>query len=464
MFVTGFFKSGTLTLGDKVLKNKSDGGSDIFFAKYDPAGKLLWAKSAGGTGDEEPLAISCDKSGNVIIRGFFESDNIAFDGTTLKNNNKGDLSMFLVKYDGTGKLLWAKSAEVFPTAHYMDATGNIYVTGELFKNIKTSFDHHAFTPVEDGTFIVKYSPEGKVQWLKRGAGSEPFSIGVDVAGNVFVSGMITSKVHQMEGGQMFQNTGVDRSSDIFFMKLNADGKIIWEKTISGQGDEEPRAQYVNPNGNLYVVIRYTSMNLKLGQQTITNGGGDDLLLIKYDPNGEILWAKSSGGSGHDNPIFLVTDANENIYIAGHYYSDKISFDELTLNNVGLNDIFIVKFAPDGKVLWAKTSGGGHHDYPNGLLVDELGNIYLIGEFNSSPNKDKVTSDFFMEKYDTNGNPVWKSAEHKTEAFDFAFGECIDKVGNLYVVGYFGDNLKFGKNNYKSNGSKDLFILKYNVKK
>jgi hypothetical protein len=279
-----------------------------------------------------------------------------------------------------------------------------------------------------------------------------------------VTGQITSKTHILEDAGTMVNTGQDRTTDIFMIRFSSDGKVLCEKNIGGQGDEEVRAQYVNNNGNLYMVIRYTSINLKLEKQSVKNGGGDDLLLVKYDQSGNVLWFKSAGGSGHDNPVFLVADVNENIYIAGHYYSDKITFDNLTLTNVGLNDIFIAKFSPDSKVQWAKTTGGGHHDYPNGLLVDDAGNVYLIGEFNSSPNKDKITSEFFMEKYDASGNSVWKSAEHRSEAFDFAFGECMDKSGNLFIVGYFGDNLKFAKTNYKSNGSKDIFILKYSVKK
>jgi hypothetical protein len=211
-------------------------------------------------------------------------------------------------------------------------------------------------------------------------------------------------------------------------------------------------------------MRYTSISLNLGKEAYKNGGGDDLLLIKYDPMGNILWSKNAGGSGHDNPIFLECDASENIYLVGHYYSNQITFDHLTLTNVGLNDIFIVKFASDSKVQWAKTTGGNHHDYPNGLVVDAAGNSYLIGEFNNSANKDKIISEFFMEKYDPAGNSIWKNTDHRSETFDFAFGESIDKQGNLYMVGYFGGNLKFAGTDFKSLGSKDLFILKYNVNK
>jgi hypothetical protein len=462
VYVSGYFKSSVLTLGDKTFKNNGSDGADMFIAKYDPSGKLVWVKTAGGSMEDEPLGISVDKSGNVLIRGYFESSVITFDGTELKNNNTDDVSMFLVKYSSSGNLLWAKSAEVLATGHDLDDLGNVYVTGEVFKGVKTSFDDKAFTSLEDGTFIAKYNQEGKVQWVRKGIGSEPISISSDATGNVWVTGIITKKQHVMESNQALINVGPDRTSDIFISKLNSDGKILWEKTIGGQGDEEPRAHYLNSLGQMYLVIRYTSINLSLGKSDHKNGGGDDIMLLKFDPSGNILWSKGAGGSGHDNPIFLVSDASENIYIVGHYYSNTITFDHLTLDNVGLNDIFIVKFAPDSKVLWAKTTGGSHHDYPNGLLVDRLNNIYLIGEFNSSPNRDKIISEFFMEKYDASGNSIWKSAEHRTEAFDFAFGELIDKTGNMYLVGYFGGNFKFANNTLKSGGSKDLFILKYNL--
>jgi hypothetical protein len=464
VYVTGFFKSSSFSLGDKVLKNKGSDASDVFLAKYDKSGKLLWVKTAGGQGEDEPLAISLDKEGNIILRGFFEGGSIAFDNVSLENKNPGDMCMFLAKYDPSGKVLWAKSAEVLASAHTIDNANNIIVAGELMKDLNTSFDDLKFTPASQGMFIAKYSPEGKVLWVKKGAGSKAFSISADDKGNSYVSGEITGVEHSMEGGTKIVNAGPAKTDDIVILKLSSDGNIIWERSVGGQGKEETRAQYVSKDGSFYVVVRFTSIKLKLDKNTVKNGGGDDLLLLKFSSDGNLLWAKNAGGSGHDNPIYMVADKDENIFLTGHFYSSKISFDNLTLSNLGLNDIFLVKFAPDGKVLWAKTTGSSHHDYPNGLLADREGNVYLMGEFNSNPNKNKITSEFFIEKYDPSGNMVWKSNEHRTEVFDFAFGESIDNDFNLYVVGYFEGNLKFAGTNYKSGGNKDLFILKYNVKK
>ena len=464
IYVAGFFKSSSFTLGDKVLKNKGGEASDVFLAKYDKSGKLLWVKTAGGSGEDEPVAVSVDKGGNVILRGFFESPSMTFDNIVLPNKNEGDISMFLAKYDPSGKVLWANAAEVVAAGHVIDPSGNIIVTGELIKDVNTSFGDNRFMVLEKGMFITKYSPDGKVVWVKKGTGSKAFSISADAGGNSFVTGIITGAEHFLEGGTRIINAGPVRTEDMVIVKVSPNGTILWEKSVGGQGEEEPRAQYVNQGGNLYVVLRFTSIKLKLDKTIHKNGGGDDVMLLKFSPEGNILWTKTAGGTGHDNPIYLVADASENIYLSGHYYSDKISFDRLTLSNVGLNDIFLVKFDPDGKVIWAKTTGGSHHDYPNGLTLDVSGNIYLIGEFNSNPNKNKITSEFFMEKYDASGNQVWKSNEHRSETFDFAFGESIDRENNLYIVGFFEGNIRFAGTNYKGGGDKDLFILKYNVKK
>ncbi|MBX9853363.1 MAG: hypothetical protein K2X86_16580 [Cytophagaceae bacterium] len=465
IYVTGFFKSCSLTLGEEILQNESEEYSDVFLAKYDVTGKMRWAVSAGGLKDDEPLGISLDKSGNIYVRGCFESDFMYLGDVALENHDVGNLSMFLAKYDSSGKLLWAKSAEVLPVSHYVDGQENVYVTGEFFRGVNIFFDKVRFVPASDGLFMIKYDSNGEILWLKKGTGGLPFAISGDKNDNIYLTGIITPPEGTFENIYMSNKMTQGKSTDMFIMKFNERGKLLWKKVVGGKGDEYPRAQHVSAAGEFYIVMKYSSLDFKVEKASYRNGGGDDLLLIKYSSSGKILWAKKAGGAGHDNPVFMTCDHKENIYIVGHYYSDKICFDQLTLQNVGLNDIFIAKFSPDSELLWAKTTGGCHHDYPSGLVVDASENLYLLGVFNSNGNtgNDKIVTEFFIEKYDPAGDMIWKSAQKRTDEFDFAFGECMDNSGNLFMVGYFAGNIKYADDNIKSNGSKDLFILKCNVK-
>ncbi|MFN3403015.1 MAG: hypothetical protein ACK40G_02900 [Cytophagaceae bacterium] len=460
IYVTGFFKSPSITLGTTTLKNVNASHSDVFLAKIDNTGKVIWAKSLGGGEEDQPLGIALDNKGNIIIRGYSESDNLKAGNVEIRNDFKSEAGMFIAKYANNGDLLWMKSSYIFPQGIAIDAEGSIFVTGETYPNDEAKFEDINLVNPEKSFVVAKYSSEGKVQWAKLGAGGKSNDIAVDISGNVFVSGTFR-KIMYFENGQRFKSAGPDNTDDMFLLKYNSKGNLSWVQTAGGQGDEEPRAIRSDKAGNIFVVLRYSSINLALGKsKKHSNGGGDDLLLIKYDPTGNVLWAESAGGSGHDNPVYLSLDQDGNVFLTGHYYSNEITFDNITLTNVGQNDIFIVKYSNAGKVQWAKTTGTSNYDYPNGQLLDAKGNLYVIGIFNSSNSKEKVVDEFFMEKYDVSGNLQWRNKEHRTDFSDYAFGEAMDKDGNLFVVGFFSGSIKFANTTYKSSGSKDMFVVKF----
>ena len=111
-YVTGYFDSPTITFGSTVLTNANSAGGtcDIFIVKYDESGNVLWAKGEGGTSTDYAYSITVDANGNSFITGYFDSPSIIFGSTTLTNadntGNTGDI--FIVKYNTSGNVLWAK--------------------------------------------------------------------------------------------------------------------------------------------------------------------------------------------------------------------------------------------------------------------------------------------------------------------------------------------------------------------
>src|SRR4051812_43030090 len=134
ILITGFFFDTPLTFGSYVLTNSSNSFSDIFIAKYDAAGNVLWAHSAGGPGYDLSVSITVDTMGNSIITGQFSGASMTFNSTTLTNagtNSTDDI--FIAKYDPSGNLVWVKSAggagNDEGSSVAADANGNIYMTG-----------------------------------------------------------------------------------------------------------------------------------------------------------------------------------------------------------------------------------------------------------------------------------------------------------------------------------------------
>jgi hypothetical protein len=125
--ITGFYR-GSLDFGGGPLV--SSGISDVFIAKIDAAGKPVWSRRAGGTGDDRAVAVATDAAGNVVLAGFF-SDTIDFGGGPLVSAGSSDI--FVVKLDAAGNHLWSKrfgdSAQQEAHAVAIDAAGNVVLGG-----------------------------------------------------------------------------------------------------------------------------------------------------------------------------------------------------------------------------------------------------------------------------------------------------------------------------------------------
>src|SRR5882672_6822469 len=132
VLVTGYF-TGTSSIGTTNLV--SSGLGDIFLAKYDPAGTFLWARQAGGSGDDYGLAVATDPSGNVYLAGAFQNT-ATFSTTSLTSSRSNDV--FIAKYGAAGNLVWARRAggngDEEANAIAVDRAGNVYITGAFDDN------------------------------------------------------------------------------------------------------------------------------------------------------------------------------------------------------------------------------------------------------------------------------------------------------------------------------------------
>lgn len=213
----------------------------------------------------------------------------------------------------------------------------------------------------------------------------------------------------------------------------------------------------------------------------------DIFLVKFDNNGNVLWAKQSQQNGNTpigNGYVVSTDGIGNAYIMADF-TDTISFDSDTLKTqpedtilqAWFMDNFLVKYAPDGKVLWARQS-----EIPsfyslaagNSLATDSKGNSYITGGFEDTAYfggkvvknvlKGDTISYTFLVKYDANGNVKWaeQSTGHSKHGSE---GDCVvaNNSGGVFVSGDFDDSVTFGSFKLTcpfSNG--DVFLVKYDT--
>jgi hypothetical protein len=215
-YITGSFKD-VASFGSTTLT--SVGVEDIFIASYNASGNLVWAKRAGGTSKDAANGIDVDSSGNSYITGEFQS-NASFGSTTLTSTSFLP-DIFLARYDASGNVLWARgaggSSGDYGRNIAVDGSGNSYITGEIEGS--ASFGSIPL-PNSGGAdiFIAMYDSSGNELWAKGAGGNledRASGIALDAAGNTYISGYFLGVASF--GTTNITSSG---SSDIYIAKLN----------------------------------------------------------------------------------------------------------------------------------------------------------------------------------------------------------------------------------------------------
>jgi len=384
-FVTGYFQSPTITFGSTVLTNHGD--ADAYVVKYDASGNVRWAASVGGINIDLGLGIAVDSSGASYITGEFYSPTITIGRMTL--TNRGYTDMFIVKFDAAGNVVWAKSAGNssydFGYSVAVDKSGGCYVMGG-FDSPTITFDSTTLTNSNNYTnldmFVVKYDVNGDVVWAKSAGGANDEisrGIAVDNFGNSYVTGFFTSPLLSVDS-QTVKNNGIE---NIFILKFDRVGNVVWAKSVGGSTYDEALGIVTDDSGNCYVTGGFKSPAITFGRSTLTNNGGDDIFVAKFDGNGNVIWAKSAGGADDEDGQGIAVDRLGNSYITGFFYSSQLTIGSTTLTCSGSDDIFIAKYDAGGNVVWAQSAGDSGDDYGSSIAVDGIGNGHVTGWYYSS---------------------------------------------------------------------------------
>ena len=387
VYMVGSFESDTITFGTDTLINA--GANNIFIVKYDTCGNLLWAKNAGGTWFDAPLAVATDPRGNVYVGGYYSSPSITF-GTTTLTNPYGTVSqeMFIARYDSAGNSIWAKGYgnyhEDGVTGIVTDTSGNIYMTG-YFGSTFVDFDATTLTSAGGkDVFLVKYDSSGNLQWEKRAGGSGDDAAGalaIDPSGNLIIAGYFIGSTC-IFGATTLTNAGL-ATTDGFLAKYTPTGSVVWANRVGGSADDKATSVATDTAGNIYMGGYFNSPVISLGGASFTNAGSTDGFLVQCNPAGSIIWANQVGGNDADEVTSVATDIAGNIYAGGYFASATLAVGTTTLTNNGSYDIFLAKYSPSaGNTIWARNAGGSGSDYSNTIATDAKRSMYIAGYFSS----------------------------------------------------------------------------------
>ncbi|MBK8192109.1 MAG: T9SS type A sorting domain-containing protein [Lewinellaceae bacterium] len=234
---------------------------------------------------------------------------------------------------------------------------------------------------------------------------------------------------------------------------------------------------LDASGNVYTAGYYSGtvdFNPGNGIFNLTSAGGinNDIFILKLDALGNFVWAKSMGGTTHDEAYSIALDASGNVYSTG-YFGASADFDPgpstFNLTSNGIKDIFISKLDAFGNFVWAK-SMGVEFDWPFALAIDASGNVYSTGlfdgtaDFDPGPGTYNLTSigetDIFISKINASGNFVWaKSIGGILD--DKGNSITSDASGNVYITGIYRGTVDFnpGPGVYNLYSPGNIFVCK-----
>lgn len=371
-----------------IVNLTSSGSTDCYLVKYNNEGQLRWAKKIGGIGYDNLSNIKIDQSGNITIIGSY-TGTVDFGGVT--KTATGFSNVFVAKYNQSGNLIWVKvltgSSNILDINGVdYDSQNNVFITGYFLSSVTAEGNTKNAIGGGFDAFYAKYNSDGTLIWIKSfGGNSGDFSNNIksDENGNIFLTG-------SFEGTATFGSITKTSlgASDMFIGKVDNNGNFLWVKTAGGSNVDAGRSLAVDISGNIIVGgLFYDNINFE-GQISNSLGSSDIFIATYSGDSGTLLWKNTMGGVGLDNISDLIIDDNNKLYLTGSF-EVSISLGSYLLSSKGSSDIFISKLDATGKILWAKSFGSYINDEGISIIKDSNGNCFSSGHISASTNFDGI---------------------------------------------------------------------------
>ena len=314
-----YFLGSTTTIGA--------GMGDLVLAKVDLSGNVVWAKTYGGAFDELPDQLTIAADGGLVI---------ASSSTSFNANHKEEFLLF--KTNSNGSIVWQKlfptNTRIAPEALIRTFDNGIAIAGLTYVN---GFYH---------AFLVRTNSAGDTLFTSIYGSNVADDLGIGLT-------------QTPDGGFVLSGrtlTNANNHADIYLLKTDASGNMIWAKSFSSPGWEEAESVTIDNNGN-YLVC---------GGSDNWSGGSFDILLWNCDTAGNYIWGKTYGGDKVDASYCVHQISNGSIIVSG--YTNSMGFGHLlgqdTLQNSRGDDstnIFLMKTNNVGDTIWTEAFGSGRQD-------------------------------------------------------------------------------------------------------
>ncbi len=417
------------------------------------APKKIWDKSIAFNEKSSPKSIFLTPDNLFTLIGYSDATTNSLSGA---NQNK---DFWMAKVNGFGKMVWEKTYggnnNEYLQSSIKTPDGGFVLVG--YTNSNKSGDKAEDSRGNYDFWVVRVDGNGQKIWDKTFGGNNNDSAQAITNSNDGGFIIVGNSDSDISGDKTESSRG---SQDFWIIKINGNGKKVWDKTIGGNKIDEANSVVTDANGN-FIILGGSSSDIS-GDKTAQAFGNSDLWLVKIDATGRKIWDRVYGGNEFEKPFGTALTTDGSVILTGMSFS-QISGNK-TARNKGQSDFWVLKINSLGEILWDRTFGGNVFNFPQSILSAPNGDIIISGTSLSDISGDKSEksrgkSDFWVLRIGTNGNKIWdKTLGGSKDDYPNANSISFTADGNLLISG-FSDSGISGDKTEKTLSKRDLWIVK-----
>jgi hypothetical protein len=335
-FLAGDF-TGSIDWGGTT--QSSAGGQDGYVAKLDSTGAVRWLKAIGDLGEQAVTSVAVDAAGNVVIAGFF-SGAVSFGGAPLAS--AGGYDIFVAKLDPEGGILWNKrfgdEADQRAFGVAADSAGNTFLVGTFAGAIDLGGDVPLKSAGEANALVVKLGPDGGTLWSKRfgdTTAAASSSVAVDDDDGVIVAGTFAGSI-DLGGGALES----EQDGGLFVAKLDGGGEHVWSRGLGKTGAASVRSVATDGSGGVLLTGEFAG-GMAIGETLLASAGVEDGFVARLDARGKVAWSERFGDAAAQRGTGVAVGEGEDVWLVGGF-AGNVDFGGGALMSAGGADVFLAR--------------------------------------------------------------------------------------------------------------------------
>lgn len=343
--------------------NSNLGNFDCWVIRINHTGSIIWKKSFGGGGYDYARSIIQAPNGGFLCVGETNSQNGDI------TNPYGQEDFWVVKLNENGEIEWKKnyggSSNEGGYSACVTNDGNYIIAGSSESSLPEILDNHGYNDF----WVLKIDINGNEIWQKNYGGSNHDYL--KKIKKTSDGGYILTGDSKSSDGNVGGNNG---KQDVWTVKINENGIIQWQNNFGGSEDDFSKNVIEDSDGNFIVIGETYSFDLDAVENHSGNGLRD-YFVIKLNNLGQKIWSRCYGGESNEYARSIIQSSSDDYIIVGESYSGTGQ----PTGNHGSADYWLIKINPlNGNLIWQKNFGGTGHDEPNSMLESFDNDLIIAG--------------------------------------------------------------------------------------